>query len=384
MVDDAADLHAELVTLLERTGPRPSCSATERALGEAMAATWSTFADEVRVEPFTCAPHAFLGSVPLLALATIVATALLPVAPLAAAVVAGVGSVALVVELLRYRELLDPLFPQAEGRNVVAVLRPNGPVRRRVILTAHQDSAWEFNVWYLFGTFGPVVNVLGLGAGLLPTVAGIAAAAGVLGPDGLQTATQVAWALLPAVALHLGFHTFRPVPGAMDDLAGLVVVTAVGRALAGSRSEDTEVVLLATSSEECGLRGAKRYAAAHAAEHAAVPTVDINVDGVYDEAFLTAITRELTTSVRHDPALIALVQASAAALGHPLITAPIPLGATDATAFAQAGVRTVSLLCQDTRRLPINYHTRHDTPDRVRPRSLVVMRDVVLGLIARL
>lgn len=379
--EDAATLHAEVSALLTATGPRPSCSSAEAALGALLAERWAGFCDTVHTEPFRCAPHAFLASVPVLAVCTLVADALLVGAPALAALLAGIGVVVLVAELLRYRELIDPLFPSAEGRNVVGVIRPSGPVRRRVLLTAHQDSAWEFNIWYWFGRAGPLVNVLGLSAGLVPLGVGLGAATGWLGADAVHLGALVAWGIAPVTALHLLFHTFRAVPGAMDDLAGLVVVTSVGRALAAERLADTEVVLLACSAEECGLRGAKRYAAAHALEHAAVPTIDVNVDGVYDERFLTVVTRELSTSVKHDPELVALAEAVAAALGHPMHRAAIPLGATDASAFAQAGLRTVSLLCQDTRSLAPNYHTRLDTLERVRPTSLVVMRDVVLGVV---
>jgi aminopeptidase-like protein len=59
----------------------------------------------------------------------------------------------------------------------------------------------------------------------------------------------------------------------------------------------------------------------------------------------------------------------------------IPLGATDASAFAQVGVPTVCLLCQDIARLVPNYHTRLDTIDYVRPESLRVMLQVVLDMI---
>ena len=62
----------------------------------------------------------------------------------------------------------------------------------------------------------------------------------------------------------------------------------------------------------------------------------------------------------------------------------IPLGASDATAFAQAGVATVALLCQDATRLVPNYHTRLDTLDHVRPESLSVMLQLVLDMIAEI
>jgi len=42
------------------------------------------------------------------------------------------------------------------------------------------------------------------------------------------------------------------------------------------------------------------------------------------------------------------------------------------------------LLAQDTSKLVFNYHTRHDTLDNVRPRSLSVMLQMVKDMIAEL
>lgn len=371
--DDAQALHDELVGLLDAVGPRPSCSDAERDLGRRLSDRWARFADEVHDEAFTCHPHAFLASIPLASALALLGAALLTVAPAATAALTGVGGLVLFSELLRYHETLDPLFPAAEGTNVVATLHPTGDVRQRIVVSAHQDSAWEFVLWYRLGQAAIPAHALALLGALVPFVASTLAAAGWLDDDALRIASWATLALAPFVAAHLAFHLFRPVLGAMDDLAGLVVVGAAGRALARERLAHTEVVLLACSAEECGLRGAKRYAAAHADEHAAVPTVQINVDGVYDEAHLSAVTRELTLGVRHDDALVALAEAEAAAMGRDLRRVLIPFGATDASAFAQAGVRTVSLLAQDTERLAPNYHTRRDTPDHVRPTSLATM-----------
>lgn len=385
MTDDGQTLHDEVGDLLAAVGPRPSCSPAERALGRALASRWGAFADRVDEEPFACHPDAFLGFIPPVAAATLLSFAALGFGwPGVAGALGLAAAVVTVAELLLYVELVDPLFPRAEGVNVAARIRPAGEVRQRVLLTAHQDSAWEFNVWYWFKGYGVLVNVLGLGACLLPTVVGALAAVGWIGSDGVAASAWVGAALSPFVAVHLLFHTRRAVPGAMDDLAGLVAVGAVGRALAEARLAHTEVVVLACAAEECGLRGAKRYAAAHAAEHAAVPTVDVNVDGVYDERFFTVVTRELTTGVRHDPELVDRVVRLAEARGLVCDRNLIPFGATDASAFGHAGLRTVALLCQDSRRLVENYHTRLDTLDRVRPASLVAVRDVVLDLVRSL
>ena len=361
----------------------------ERRLGRHLAEEWRRFGLEVRSESFTCHPKAFLGFIPIATLLYLLATIAYWIFPWLCFALAAASFGLLVFELLRYRELIDPLFPEARGENVVGVLRPSGEIRRRVVVSAHQDSAYEFNLWYFLENAAVPIMVIGFAAVLVPLVGGLAKALVGAGNDshGFNLVGFAAIALYPIVGLNFFFHTYSVVPGAMDDLAGISVISGVAKALSDARREgqellrNTEVVVLALSSEEAGLRGAKRFAATHVAELRAVPTFVVNVDGVYDERHLTIVHRELTTGVRHDPHLVRLARECAQVRGRPYHEHMIPLGATDATAFAQAGVPTVTLLCQDATRLVPNYHTRLDTIEHVRPQSLSVMLQLVLDMI---
>lgn len=377
--------------VLEQIGARESCSENERRLGRRLVDEWRALGFDVRTESFTCNPKAFLGFIPIATLLYLLATIAYWVWPFVCFVLAAASFAMTWFELLRYRELVDPLFATAQGENVVGVMKPAGEVRRRVIVSAHQDSAYEFNLWYFLKGAAVPVMVIGFTAVLVPMIGGLLKSVLDAGNDShaFNVVGFVAMGLYPIVGLNFFFHTYSVVPGAMDDLAGISVVTGVGRALTDARRdgralENTEVVLLALSSEEAGLRGAKRFAERHREELHATPTFVVNVDGVYDEQHLTVIDRELTTGVRHDPELVRLARDCATARGRTIHQHLIPLGATDATAFAHAGVRTVALLCQDATRLVPNYHTRLDTLDHVRPESLSVMLQLVLDMIERL
>ncbi len=379
-------MYAFVRTVLEEIGPRESCSENERRLGQRLADAWRGFGLEVRTETFTCNPKAFLGFIPISTLLYLLATIFYWVWPFLCFLLATVSFALLFFELLRYRELVDPLFPEAQGENVIGVVKPAGEVKRRVIVSAHQDSAYEFNLWYFLKNAAIPVMVIGFTAALVPMIGGLLKSLIGDGP-GFDVVGFVAMGLYPIVGLNFFFHTYAVVPGAMDDLAGISVITGVAQALSDAGREgqsplaSTEVVVLAVSSEEAGLRGAKRFAERHRAELHATPTYVVNVDGVYDERHLTVIRRELTTGVRHDPRLVRLAKERAAARGRIHHENVIPLGATDATAFAQAGVPTVALLCQDATRLVPNYHTRLDTIEHVRPESLSVMLQLVLDMI---
>lgn len=375
-------------TVLGEIGARESCSENERRLGRYLADEWRRFGLDVRSERFTCNPKAFLGFIPIATLLYLLATIAYWLLPSLCFVLAAASLALLWFELLRYRELIDPLFREAQGENVVGVLKPAGETKRRVIVSAHQDSAYEFNLWYFLKGAAVPVMVIGFAAVLVPLVGGLLKSLAGAGNEShaFNVVGFVAIALYPIVGLNFFFHTYAVVPGAMDDLAGISVITAVAKALsdaghAGHALHSTEVVILAVSAEEAGLRGAKRYASTHAAALHAVPTFVVNVDGVYDERHLTIVHRELTTGVRHDPRLVQLARDRADGRGFAYHQHVIPLGATDATAFAQVGVPTVTLLCQDATRLVPNYHTRLDTIEHVRPQSLSVMLQLVLDMI---
>jgi len=375
-------------TVLEEIGPRESCGEAERRLGETLRRRWSELGHSVQGESFRCHPRAFLGFIPFSVGLYLGAAACYWAAPGLAVLLAAAALVLIVFQLLRQRELVDPLFPEAEGRNVVARIPAPGECRRRVVVSAHQDSAYEFNLWYFLKSASIPVMAVALAAPVVPLLGGLAQLLGASAETNLVHGLGVlSLALYPVVGLNLFFHTSSVVPGAMDDLAGIAVLDGVARALAASPRDDeaalahTEVVLLATSAEEAGLRGARRFAEAHRSELHAVPCHVLNVDGVYDERFLTVIERELALGVRHDPRLVALAERVASRRGWKLRRGLIPFGGTDAAAFAWAGVSSVSLLCQDISRLAPNYHTRLDTLERVRPDSLTVMLQLVLDMI---
>ncbi len=388
-------LHARMCQFLEqalaRFGPRESCSAAEKQLGQWLVQRWSALGWTVRTESFSCHPHAFLGFIPFTALFYFVTVATYWVAPWVSVAVGIVLLAVTYLELLRYRELLDPLFPQRQGENILAVLPARGQARQRVLVSAHRDSAYEFHLWYWLKNAAVPLMVVAFLAPLIPTLGAFGQIVFGLSADHwlFRVAGYLGVALTPIVACNLVFHSYRTVPGAMDDLAGVAVLDGLAARLASDRARDTalehtEVWLLATSAEEAGLRGAKRFARTHRDELNTLPTFGLFVDGVCDERHLTAVRHEVTTGVRHSPRLVELARRIAKARQWHFHNGIIPFGATDASAFRDSGIETVALLCQDTTRLVPNYHTRLDTLDHVRPESLVVVLELVYEMVLAL
>jgi len=386
-------MYTLVVRVIDEIGPRPSCSEEEKKLGRLLVEEWKPICERVDVEPFTCSPYAFLGFIQLSVLFYFAAVILYWFFPPVSFVMAIVSFSMMFFEL-NYREFVDFIFPRKQGENIIGVIRPMSEPRRRVIVSGHLDSAYEFNLfYYLKNAAIPVVAIaiLGLviilGGSLVKTIAYVNGSenAPVFAVIGL-----IAIVLSPFVGLLLFFHTYRPVPGAMDDMAGVAVVAGLGKYLDEAKRngnwvpERTEVVLLGTSSEEAGLRGAKRYVRKHLTHMKEIPTYGLFLDCIYDEKFLTVVKREIFTGAKHHPELVKLAQEVAASHKWPITVRLIPFGGTDASAFSVKGIPSICLLCQDTSKLVPNYHTRNDTYEHIRPESLSVSLQLIIDMIERI
>jgi aminopeptidase YwaD len=380
--------------VIKGIGPRESCGEREKELGRLFAGEIEPACDRVETERFICSPTAFLGFFPFLVLMYLAGVALYFFFPPASLVLALVAGAVLFLEVVRYKELIDPIFPKREGENIAGFVKPRGEATKRVYVSGHFDSAYEFKIWYWFKGFSTVL----MGIGFLSVVLlfGFSLASSIAKPVGMPEAAAlkvlgyVLIGLCPVVAVFFFFHTRDVVPGAMDDMAGVAVVAGLGRYLADARKsgefypEHTQVVLLGLSSEEAGLRGAKRYAVSHRAEQENLPASAIFLDGIYDESFFTVFRKEVWPGGKMDPGLVDLAHQAAEDNGFEIKVGVLPLGATDASAFALAGIPSVSMCLWDNTRLVPHYHTRHDTIEHIKPRSLTVALQTVIEMLKRI
>ena len=383
-----------LKRVIDEIGPRPSCSDEEKRLGRLLVEEWKPFCDRVDVETFTCSPTAFLGFIRVSVLLFFAAVILYWFFPPVSFVLIAIGFGIVFFEFLRYREFIDFLFPRKQGENIMGTIPPKGEPTRRVIVSAHMDSAYEFNLIYYLRNFAiPIIAIAIVGiviAFCVSLAKTIAYFGGFADATAFAALGYTMIAFTPIIGLFLFFHTYKPVPGAMDDMAGVAVVAGLGKYLDEARRagdwlpERTEVVLLATSSEEAGLRGAKRYASKHLQEMKTTPTYGLFLDGIYDEKYLTVTNREICTRAKHDPELIKMAQDVAASHNWPIATRMIPIGGTDAAAFSVKGIPAVCLHCQDTSRAVPNYHTRNDTYEHIRLESLAVSLQLVIDMLKQI
>ncbi|MBW2269939.1 MAG: M28 family peptidase [Deltaproteobacteria bacterium] len=90
--------------------------------------------------------------------------------------------------------------------------------------------------------------------------------------------------------------------------------------------------------------------------------------------------RDRNGTLRHDRDAAELLAKAARRAGYDLPFRTLPLGASDAAGFTQAGLRAIALIAMDP--TPQRwYHTRLDTPDLLRPECLEAALKVMLELI---
>ncbi|NMP36504.1 MAG: Zn-dependent exopeptidase M28 [Clostridiales bacterium] len=390
-LDAAVEYSVKKITdIVSSIGPRAPGSQQELKAQQSMAEDVKKWADDVKTEGFTVHRQAFMGFIPFTVALAIVATFLFWFdKTLAGAIVILIAAIPLVLEFLMYKLFLDPIFPGHPSHNTFAVRKAAGETKRRIILVGHTDSQFEWTLNYKLGGTGMKLF-------LIPAVVGLIAC-GIanlvkfitLNLAGVESAGADMFFKIVGIALfvffpcYIGFlffqNPFRSVPGANDNLTGCLTAMSVMKTLAENdvRFENTDMCVLLTGSEEAGLRGAKAFVKAHKKELDDMETVVVAIDTMRDLEYLAVYDRDLSGTLKHDLQVKTLVKKAAANCGLDLPYASIYLGACDAAAFTQGGIKATGFAAMDPTP-PRYYHTRLDTCELLIPEAIKTGIEVML------
>lgn len=367
----------EIKRVCEQIGPRPAGYEGEKKAQDYVYKVMTPIADEVTREKFTLSPKAFMSWVTIDGVLALVAavlgiiafTGLVPavagVLHIASAVLCVVAVIFLVGEFLLYKKVLDPFFKKEESSNVICKIKATGEVKRRIIIGGHIDSAYEWRYTYMGGSKMVTTVVAGAVLGLLMTLV-----VSIIGVFADHESANIVLIVLQAIVVPflisvLFFVNWKlVVDGANDDLTGVFTAMATLLYLKQNniRFENTEVIAVSMGAEEEGLRGSKAFAQAHIDEfkNDGVETVFLALDTLRDYEFMSVITKDMTGTVALDKQACALVKKASENAGMNAQYGTIPLGATDAAAMQQGGIKSVAFTSMDP--APARYyHTRLDT-----------------------
>lgn len=401
----------EITNVIKRYGPRESANANCLATQKHIKKEMDTFCDETGFETYKVAPKAFLHFTKTISIAIILAFVACTVMAylnvfsgigpsdffVPTCIVGGVVVIALVVtalEFLMYKQFCDVLYKKVEGHNFYAKRKPTGEVKRRIIISGHCDSAYEWRHLY-YGKKLPLMTIFmgwAIGGSFISVVVAIVTIIanfvnmGGFGEFmvnyGYYWHGVTALGMIPLL-LFVDFKTISP--GANDNLTGTYAAVCALRMLdmAGVEFENTEVVAMITDGEEAGLRGCKQWAKDHKDEYMnqGVETAVLCVDTLTDLEYLNVYSRDMTGTVKHDQGFSQLVMDSAIEAGHnDLKFANVFFGSSDAAAFTQAGITATCLAAMDPK--PADYyHNRRDSYDRLVPKAIKTGYEVILSTI---
>lgn len=395
----------EITNVIKKYGPRESgndaCFDAEKHIKKEL----DQFCDETHFEEYKMAPKAFLHftkTVSAIVILAVVAGFILTFALnlenffiahcIVGIVTAGVLFVT-VMEFLMYKQFLDGLHKKVTGHNLVASRKPKGEIKKRIVISGHIDSAYEWrHIYYCKGTGMSVFmggTILGAIVSFVIAIICVIAKFADMGAFGdFMLNYSFYFNIITALFMvtlfcFVDFNTISP--GANDNLTGTYSAVCALRMLdmAGVELENTEVVAMITDGEEAGLRGAKAFAKDHLEEYTSddVETVVLCCDTLTDLEYLNVYSRDMTGTVKHDQAFSQLVLDSAKEAGYNDIKfANVFFGSSDAAAFTQAGITSTCLAAMDP--TPADYyHNRRDSYDRLVPEAIETGYKVILSTI---
>ncbi|MDE5549096.1 MAG: Zn-dependent exopeptidase M28, partial [Clostridia bacterium] len=365
-------------------------------------------------EEFKTPRHACISAIPWLGMASFAFFCLFYLSPIASLVGAASLLIFALLHIFYYSHLLDPFFKKDISQNVYAVVPPkSGKAKYNIMLTAHMDSSWcwlhslhNANTMILKTAIGVVSVILLLGASLITIIlqakAGLSLSfmslkdvfANISGKtnSGIDVAILVFYCLpllcLPGFYFLTKFMSYskeKAAPGAMDNLSGVATAIEVAKHFINDESEvakAAQFIVVGTGAEESGLVGALSFVKQHKDDKNFFndDTYVLNLDSFRDMDNFNVVCKDSLQFVPFDKELIELSKQAIDNCGVQSHLIENPIGGSDSTAFARAGIKTVTLNAQDPR--PTNYyHTTNDGMDNLRLDTLEKGYEVVNELI---
>lgn len=403
MAKRALDLVSDLI---DKHGPRLTGSEACLATAEELATELRPLCDRTEVESFSLHPNAFLGWIRLMVVLYPVALIALWFSITPLALLLSWGAILIMVfQFFLYKELIDPLYPKEEGRNVYGVLEPEGEVKQTVVYSGHHDSARIFN----FFVEKPHLYMLRVGIGIgayiaLALISLIALIAQIVkGKFFLLTLSSplflvvmfVLTIALPWVLRLWNFASEEGTPGAGDNL----IASAMGVELAayfsqkreeGDSLKNTRLVFASFDGEEAGLRGARAFFKRHQnnRELLSSESWNFNVDCPYNAKDLFFLTSDINGSVQLSHEMASQCVALAKEMGFDAFSQPIAFltGGTDAAEAAKVGVKATTLMAMpwDNTERSAAYHTPDDVVEAIEPLAVEVALSIAIKFIENL
>ena len=373
--------------VIDVTGPRLPGS-PEEAQGAAMIAEeLQNVAGKPSVtEKFTMAPRASIAAIPILGLLGIISFVLFYVSPIASLISTVVTLIIAIVQVFTYSAKLDFLFKKEPSQNVYNTFEPlSGKVDRTIILSAHNDSSWCWQLSVKNPKTAIPKTVIGVVSVLALLVMSVVALCigmysflyiGELATSdplsGVQIFAIVLY-ILPVLCLpgcywlcqYVSWDKSKASPGAMDNLTGTGLYIAVLKyfyAHPELAPANCRIVAAGMGAEEASLKGAKDFVQRHKDDPSLMGerTYVLNLDSFRDRPYFSVVMGDAWLGSKFDPELRDVALGVMNEMGLDPKVMLNPAGGCDSTPFIRAGVKTITLCAQNPTTTDY-YHTFNDT-----------------------
>ncbi len=344
-----------------------------------------------RLEEFTVHPQAFLKYIPGLVVVYFACVLLLFLnLPIIAFIGMALAMLVFIGQFVFYWELLDPFFPKVTGYNAHASIEPSGEVKRQVLVCAHHDAAYVFqilaNAPKLYFPL-MVAGVLFLVIGLLVTLA-----AAILSFFGIVLPFWVPLVLLIGGLFELPFLFFttgQVSPGAGDNMIAVAITAEIARLFGSAKKsgenllKHTRLVFVSFDAEECGLRGARAYIKKHREELKKTKTYALNMDTIYRLKDLNFFDADLNSTVKLSKQMAEECRDIARGMDYRATISRMSPGggSTDAAAFGEAGIEATNVCAMSFNVKDYDqgwvYHTPNDYSKHIEPGAVEAILRVV-------
>jgi len=374
--------------VIHRFGGRESGSKAEAEAQAYTAGILEAYCEKVQVQKFTAALEAHFGALKVFSvlywLSLYVFATHYHQSKAIAMLLSGVNAAVFLAHFVLRKRWFDLFFPKMNSSNVEGVIEPKDEVKSTLIISGHMDSVREYQWWYHLKSAGVALNLIGSFAILLQAVYFAGAWAysyfGIM--NGLALLPYYLLILVAPALLSLFFKDGEEVvDGAIDNLSGVALALEMAKVFSVESLQHTRLRIVSFGSEEVSLRGSEAYVQAYKDRLLEEKAVLINIDGIKNDQQLSILSGELNTLVRFPEDLVQKMEASFKASDVPFQITKLPIGATDASAFALGGLPALSIIGLDTKKYDETYHTRLDTVENLDPAGLEAVRKVLIHFI---
>jgi hypothetical protein len=354
--------------LVDVVGYRDSTSEAERWASKYIKSVMDKAGIESQVEDFS-SPRTF-GYAYMVILAVSILGGLLACSHgFIAFLITALAAVALYMENT-CRGWIATILPRESSQNVVGRIPAQGEARRKVVLSAHYDTARSGLLFHprFVGHFRTITMLTMLSVLALP----ILIVLGGMFWSGLFCLLRglavlwlaVSWCLL----LHREVYGLN-LYGANDNGSGTGVVLSLAETLAGKPLQDTEVWIAATGAEEAGLVGMTAFLKRHGTELQDALIINLDHVGLGQIKYITG--EGMLKAVPSDPELLML---SAEVVRENPDLSPVPhehrTCHSDAYAALVKGYRAMSIMAMDEDGVVPNWHWETDKIENLEEKNL--------------